>query len=137
MAAMSRFPLAAALLTLTACVAEPTPIGPLSALEIRARLAERTIVATSDAGHVYFIRFERTDRALVTDDGATYRHWLADERGLCLQQPDAIEICAPVYQLNTAHFRWGDTVLGDLALPPPDRPLFPQRPFQALPFRSP
>jgi hypothetical protein len=111
----------AALLFLAACVADPTPIGPLSALDIRARLIERTIVATSDGGRTYFIRFERNGRALINDDTAVFGAWHVDERGLCLKAHEAAESCAPVYQLNVAHFRWGDTALGDLSVPVQER----------------
>ncbi|HWI28922.1 MAG TPA: hypothetical protein VN668_18240 [Stellaceae bacterium] len=111
-----------AVLLLAGCAAEPQP-QPLTPLRIRERLAGRLMAATVPGGGQFFIRFGRSGRAEVIGQAREFARWSADDqRGLCLLRQGAPPECAPVYQLNVSHFRWGATALGDLGVPGPERP---------------
>lgn len=110
--------LALALLLLTGC-AEEGPPQPLTSLDIRARVFGQLMEARPDGGAPYQIRFERGGRAEVYGETREFAHWYADDRrGLCLQPYRAPPACAPVYQLNVSHFRWGNTTLSALTIGP-------------------
>jgi hypothetical protein len=110
------------LVLLMACGGDVDFSQPLSALQIRARLVGQELEATSSHGARYGIYFQRAGFAQMYDGTIEYVRWYADDAtGLCLQQRDLPETCASVYQLNVAHFRWGDTVFGILGVHIPGR----------------
>jgi hypothetical protein len=46
---------------------------------------------------------------------AEFGQWTADEtRGLCLSWHDHPPMCAPVYQIGSIAYRWGDVELRQL-----------------------
>jgi hypothetical protein len=123
--------LALVLLLLAGCAAEEGPPQPLTSLGIRTQLFGHLMAATDNKGVHYLIRFERGGRAEINDETREFARWYADDRqGLCLQRYQAAPTCAPLYQLNVAHYRWGDTVFNDLTIRTPgldrDHPFFPE-----------
>jgi hypothetical protein len=123
--------LALAVLLLAGCVEEGPP-APLTTLGIRTRLFGHLMEAREADAAPYFIRFGRGDRAVITGETREFARWYADtELGLCLQRHLTPPTCAPLYQLNVAHFRWGNTMLSDLTVRTPgldhdrDHPFFP------------
>ena len=120
---MARSAAPALFLLLAACAEDADFSQPLTALQIRDRLVGREMEATSSHGARYGIYFQHTNFAQLYDGTAEYARWYADDaKGLCMQQRDLPEYCAPVYQLNVAHFRWGDTIFGEIGVRIPGRP---------------
>jgi hypothetical protein len=104
----------AALLLLAACAPEDGIDQPLSALNIRARLAGHSVIV-SDNGGRFYLSFAPNGVARYEGETAEFVQWRAAEGdGLCLKWHDRPETCAPLYQLNVAHFRWGDMLFNDL-----------------------
>lgn len=100
-------------LALGAC-AEPDLSQPLTGIEIRQGLAGRMLVGTGPNGG-FTLRLDGNGIAVRYGANAEFGHWQADEqRGLCLAWSDAPPSCAPVYQLNAAHYRVGALELGVL-----------------------
>jgi hypothetical protein len=126
--------LAVAVLLLAGCADEGPP-QPLTSLDIRSRVFGHLMEARQGDRAPYLIRFEHADRAEIYGETREFARWYADDRlGLCLQRYRAPPVCAPFYQLNVSHFRWGKTTLSDLTIRRPhldfdhdrDRPfLFP------------
>jgi hypothetical protein len=124
-------------LLLAGCTLDEGPPQPLTPLAIRSRLFGHMLEATPAGGARYLIRFARPNQAEIIGQSREFVRWYIDAaRGLCLQRYQAEPACAPLYQLNVAHFRWGDTVLSDLTVRTPgfdrdrdrDGPgLFPER----------
>lgn len=113
---MPRLLLLAALL-LAACAAEEGPPPALTGHQIRERLFGHMMEATAKDGSRYTIRFRRINVAEIIGATREFAQWSADSRsGLCLQRYGAPLQCAPLYQLNVAHYRWGDTVFADLTV---------------------
>lgn len=76
--------------------------------------------ATGSDGARYLTRFERVNYAERIGKASEYVRWYADaEHGLCFQDYGAAPVCAPLYQINAAHFRWGDTTFSDLTIREP------------------
>lgn len=92
--------------------------APLSALDLRSAISGHTFNADPASGPRYLIHFRRNGVAQLSSSSPEFARWYADdEQRLCLQRRDAPPLCAPVYQLNVARFRWGDTVLNNLTGP--------------------
>lgn len=120
---MARRLLLTLMLLLSACAGDTDFSQPLSALQIRNRLVGQDIEAASEHGARYGLYFERTNFAQMYDGTTEFVRWHAeDDKGLCMQQRDQPEFCAPVYQLTVARFRWGDTVLGIIGVKIPGQP---------------
>ncbi len=109
-----------AALLLAGCALEEGPPPALTPLQIRERIFGHMMEATEKDGTSYTIRFERADVAEIFGKTREFARWYADvEHGFCLQRYGAAPVCAPFYELNVAHFRWGDTVFADLTVRTP------------------
>jgi hypothetical protein len=108
--------LAVAVLLLAGCADEGPPQA-LTSLDIRSRLFGHLMEARQDDQAPYLIRFARANRAEIYGETREFARWYADDpQGLCLQYYRAPPLCAPLYQLNVSHFRWGNTTLSDLTV---------------------
>lgn len=122
-------------LLLAGCAAADEPPERLSALDIRASLSHRLIDATAPDGTHYFIRFSRPSTAEIIGTTSEFARWTVDpEHGLCLALHQEPPRCAPVYRLNVAHFRWGDTLLSDISIRRPGFDFDHDRFHQPSPF---
>jgi hypothetical protein len=111
--------LVCALLLLWGCANEDAS-QPLTGVYVFELFYGRTMEATTPDGTRYLYRFERTNMAQKIGATSEYVHWYTDpETGLCLQDYGAQPVCAEVYQLNVAHFRWGNTLFADLTVHEP------------------
>jgi hypothetical protein len=107
----------AATLFLAGCSGEEAN-APLDPLDLRMAFAGHTFQVESPDKPRYLVHFRLNGVADIVSAEPEFARWHADSRqGLCLQKQEAAAVCAPVYQLNVAHFRWGDTVLSDLTGP--------------------
>lgn len=106
-----------ALFLLAACAADDDQDQPLTYWQFWTRLAGHTVEATDSNGQRYHVRLATTGVATITGGTAEFGQWHTDERNnLCLRKFEGPEVCAPLYQLNVAHYRWGETVLTVLDL---------------------
>ncbi len=103
--------LAGALL-LAACdtPAEETT-GPLSSVDTWTRLSSHKAEFNDGTDQRYQVVFERNGfTQIVTPSSAEYGRWVVDDqKGLCLQKEGSPQTCAPLYQLNVSHYKWGET----------------------------
>jgi hypothetical protein len=107
-------------LLLAACGTEEDPSQPLPPVYISEQLFGHTIEATTSGGAHYLLRFDRSDYAeRIAETSEFVRWYTAADRGLCLEAYGAAPVCAPLYQINVQHFRWGDTLFSDLSIPDP------------------
>jgi hypothetical protein len=117
---MVRCLLLLAVLLVAACAEDEGPAPPLTSLQIRQRLFGHQMEATEKDGSTYLIRFERINVAEIIGKTRDFAHWYTDpQSGLCLQRYQEQLVCAPLYELNVAHYRWGDTVFADLTVRTP------------------
>jgi hypothetical protein len=109
-----------AALVLAACATEGGPTEPLTGVYLYEQFFGRTMEATTDGGVRYLFRFQRSGMAQRIGETSEYVRWYTDpKQGLCLEDYGAAPVCAPVYQLNVAHFRWRDITFSDLTIPEP------------------
>lgn len=107
---------------LVACLFLPGCSGeeinePLNPLDLRIALVGHTFNVTAPGVPRYVIHFRANGVADTVSSESEFARWYADSSlGLCLQRQKAAPACAPVYQLNVAHFRWGSAVLSDLTI---------------------
>jgi len=106
-------------LLLAAC-AEEGPPAALSGFDIRNRFFGHMMEAQAPDGTRTIYRFWRTNQAQRIGETTEFVRWYTDPTNLCLQDHAAAPVCAPVYQLNPAHYRWGDLTFADLTVRPPD-----------------
>lgn len=110
----------ALLLLLSGCASDEDASEPLTGVYVYELFYGRTMEATTADGTHYVYFFERTTLAQKIGETSEYIRWYTDpEQGLCLQDYGAAPVCAPVYQLNVAHFRWGTTLFADLTIRQP------------------
>ena len=107
------------LVLLAACAPEGPP-EPLSTFEIRDRFFGHMMEAQAPDGTRTIYRFWRANQAQRIGDASEFIRWYADGTNLCLQEHDAAAVCAPVWQLNPAHYRWRDLTFSDLTVRQPD-----------------
>ena len=105
-------------LSLAACASEEELNAPLSPIMIRDDFYGHMMEAQAPDGTRTIYRFWRANTGQRIGETDEFIRWYADDTGLCLQSHDATPVCAPVYQLNVAHFRWGDQIFSDLTIRP-------------------
>jgi len=112
LAAVPLLSLAGALL-LSACdtPAAEASASPVSSVETWKRLSGHTAEFNDGTDGRYQVVFNNSGfTQIVTPSSAEYGRWLVDDRkGLCLQKDGSEQVCAPLYQLSPAHYKWGST----------------------------